>query len=77
MTSALVFTQNGRTFTVAAKHNKKGHRRTLLQVADAAYTDRRTQKSADYPYLTADGDYSPYGGKDLARLAEYRRDTKD
>ena len=77
MTSALVFTQNGRTFTVAAKHNKKGHRRTLLQVADAAYADRRAQKSADYPYLTADGDYSPYGGKDLARLAEYRRDTKD
>ncbi|HBJ19193.1 MAG TPA: hypothetical protein DDY70_05610, partial [Clostridiales bacterium] len=56
MTSALVFTQGGRTFTVAAKYNKTNHRRTLIQVVNAAYADRRTEKSADYPYLTVDGD---------------------
>ena len=77
MTSALVFTQDGRTFTVTAEHNKEDHQRTLMQVAKAAYADRRTEKSADYPYLTVDGDYSPYGGKDLARMAEYRSYKKD
>lgn len=64
------YIKDGKTVYVYADYAETDHARSIAAVAQAALSDVRTERDAEYPYAVAGG-YSPYNSAERAVLQAY------
>ena len=67
----IAITIDGYTHAFCADYADAGRSRTVAYVAKRALEDRSNVQSNEYPYLTEDGNYSPYNDTQRANITPY------